>query len=93
VSGSRQRVEIRCARVPLLEVAPELRDVVERHDQSHDTLFILHDDTRLNATIDWLLRKGARIRAVTPQRVSLEDLFLATASAHGEVSADVRRSA
>jgi ABC-2 type transport system ATP-binding protein len=93
VSGSRQRVEIRCARVPLLDIAPELRDVVQRQDQSHDTLFILHDDTHLNQTIDWLLRKGARIRAVTPQRVSLEDLFLATASAHGEARLEVRRSA
>jgi ABC-2 type transport system ATP-binding protein len=93
VSGSCQRVEIRCARVPLLEVTPELRDLVQRQDQSHDTLFILHDDTRLNETIDWLLRKGARIRAVTPQRVSLEDLFLATASAHGEARLEVRRSA
>jgi len=93
VSGSRQRVEIRCARVPLLDVAPELNDVVQRQDQSHDTLFILHDDTRLNETIDWLLRKGARIRAVTPQRVTLEDLFLATATAHGEARLEVRRSA
>ena len=93
VSGSRQKVEIRCARVPLLEVTPELRDVVERLDQSHDTLFVLHDDTRLNPTIEWLLRKGARIRSVTPQRTSLEDLLVATANAHSEASHDERRSA
>ena len=93
VSGSRQRVEIRCARVPLLEVTPELRDVVERIDQSHDTLFVLHDDTHLNQTIEWLLRKGGRIRSVTPQRTSLEDLLVATANAHGETGHEDRRSA
>src|SRR5262245_44416509 len=65
VSGSPQRVEIRCARVPLLDVTPELRDVVERVDQSHDTLFVLHDDTRLNQTIEWLMRKGGGNRAGT----------------------------
>src|SRR5262245_18085535 len=93
VSGSRQRVEIRCGRVPLLEVAPELRDMVERIDQSHDTLFVVHDDTKLNETIDWLMRKGARIRSVTPQRASLEDLLVATARAHGEARHEERRSA
>jgi hypothetical protein len=93
VSGSRQKVEILCARAPLLEVTPELCDVVERLDQSHDTLFVLHDDTRLNQTIEWLLRKGAHIRSVTPQRTSLEDLLVATANAHGEAGHDERRSA
>jgi ABC-2 type transport system ATP-binding protein len=93
VSGSRQKVEIRCARVPLLDVTPELSDVVERLDQSHDTVFMLHDDTRLDQTIEWLLRKGARIRSVTPQRTSLEDLLVATVNAHGEAGHKVRRSA
>ena len=93
VSGTRQRVEIRCARVPLLEVTPELRDVLERQDHSHDTVFLLHDDARLNEAIDWLLRKGARLRAVTPQRTSLEELFLATARSQVEPRLEARRSA
>jgi len=97
VSGSRQRVEIRCAGVPLLEVQPELRDVLERQDHSHETVFMLHDDTRLNESIDWLLRRGALIRAVVPQRTSLEELFLNAAGAgegsKAEAPADDRRSA
>jgi ABC-2 type transport system ATP-binding protein len=93
VSDSRQRVEIRCARVPLLEVVPELRDVLTRQDHAHETVFVLEDDVRLNEVVEWLLRRGARIRAVTPQRTSLEDLFLAAAAARREARGEDRRTA
>ncbi len=93
VGGSRQRVEIRCAGTSLLEIVPELRDVLERQDHSHETLFLLDDDARLNEVIDWMLRNGARIRAVTPQRTSLEDLFLDAAGSGSEVPAGDRRIA
>ncbi len=97
VGGSRQRVEIRCAGVPLLEIGPELSDVLERQDHSHETVFLLGDDTRLNEVIDWLLRRGASIRAVTPQRTSLEDMFLEAAGTRADMRApgqvDDRRSA
>jgi len=97
VSGSRQRVEIRCAGVPLLEIPPGLGEVLKRQDHSHETVFMLHDDTRLNEAIDWLLRRGARIRAVAPQRTSLEDLFLDAARPKDgpkvEAQSDDRRSA
>jgi ABC-2 type transport system ATP-binding protein len=81
VSGSRQRVEIRCTNVPSLEMGPELRGVLERRNHAHETVFLLGDDTHLNQVIAWLLRAGALLRAVTPQRASLEELFLATAGA------------
>jgi hypothetical protein len=93
VGGSRQRVEIRCAGTPMLEIVPELRDVLERQDQSHETLFLLDDDARLDEVIGWMLRNGAHIRAVTPQRTSLEDLFLDAAGSRSEVPAGDRRSA
>ena len=90
VSGSRQRVEIRCTGVPLLEIGPELHDSLERRDHTHETVFLLDDDARLNQVIDWLLRKGAQIRAVSPQRTSLEDLFLDAAEARADAKADAR---
>ncbi|MGH7729908.1 MAG: ATP-binding cassette domain-containing protein [Candidatus Eiseniibacteriota bacterium] len=93
VSGSRQRVAIHCAGVPLLEIAPELRDVLERRDHSHETVFLLDDDLRLNEVMHWLLRRGATIRSVTPQRTSLEDLFLDAARARADARSDERRSA
>jgi ABC-2 type transport system ATP-binding protein len=93
VGGSLQRVEIRCTGVPLLEVPPSLSDVLERRDQSHETLFLLTDDTRLNQTIEWLLERGALIRGVAPQRTSLEDLFLDAVGERSEARCDERRTA
>ena len=94
VGGSRQRVEIRCSGAPTLEMAPELRGAVERRDRPYETAFLLGDDARLNETLAWLLRAGAEIRAVTPQRTTLEELFLAAAGhPAGEAADDERRSA
>jgi ABC-2 type transport system ATP-binding protein len=94
VSGSRQQVEIRCTGVPPLEIAPQLRGVLERRDRPHETAFLLDDDTRLDETLAWLLRSGAHVRAVTPQRATLEDLFLAAAvGALDESCPEQRRTA
>jgi ABC-2 type transport system ATP-binding protein len=94
VRGSRQQVEIRCTGVRPLEIVPELRDVVRRHDHPNETDFLLDDDTRLDETLAWLLRHGAQIRAVTPQRATLEELFLATAGGTvAEPSHQERKSA
>ena len=94
VGGSLQQVEIRCTQVTPLEIAPELRNALERRDRPHETVFVLSDDTRLNEAILWLLRAGARIRAVTPQRTSLEALFLATAeSGAADPESEERRTA
>jgi ABC-2 type transport system ATP-binding protein len=91
VGASRQRVEIRCTGVASLEIAPELQGVLERRDRPHESLFVLGDDARLDETLAWLLRHGVQIRAVTPQRATLEELFLATAAAAGEDSVIAER--
>jgi ABC-2 type transport system ATP-binding protein len=94
VSDTRQRVEIRCTRAAGLVVAPELSETLTRVDRPTETAFQLDDDARLNEVLAWLLRCGAEIRAVTPQRASLEQLFLATArEATGESMTAERRSA
>jgi ABC-2 type transport system ATP-binding protein len=94
VGGSRQQVEIRCTGVPSLEIAPDLRGVLERRDRPYETAFVLDDDTRLNETLAWLVRSGAQVRAVTPQRATLEDLFLAAAGSVADAaSPEERRSA
>jgi len=79
VGGSRQQIEIRCTGAAGLVIAPELASVLTRRDRPYETAFVLEDDARLNETLAWLLRCGAEVRAVTPQRASLEELFLATA--------------
>jgi ABC-2 type transport system ATP-binding protein len=93
VGGSRQQVEIRCTGVGTLEVPSELRGVLERRDRPYETAFLLGDDARLNRVLDWLLRHGAEIRAVTPQRATLEELFLATAAESQGNGQPRRRSA
>jgi len=80
VSDSAQRVEIRCTGRPVLEIPAGLSSVLERRDQPHETVFVLNDDTRLRETIAWLIGKQVELRAVTPQRATLEELFLATAA-------------
>ena len=94
VGASHQQVEIRCTVVPPFAPEPGLVGTVERRDRPHETSFLLHDDTRLGEMLAWLLRVGAQVRAVTPQRATLEELFLATAArADADAHADERRSA
>src|SRR5262245_43005291 len=81
VSDSQQQVEIRCTGISTVAVPVELSDWITRQDRPNETVFTVTDDTQLNLAIAWLLRAGAEIRAVTPQRASLEALFLATAEA------------
>ena len=86
----RDRVEIRCVGAPVLEVPPVWRDVLSRMEHPEGTAFVLTDDRRLNDVVTWLLRSGARLRGVTPQRATLEELFLASTQA--EAAPDARGS-
>jgi ABC-2 type transport system ATP-binding protein len=79
VQQGQSRVEIRCVGAPLLEVPATWRAVLTRAEHPEGTAFVLQDDTRLNEVVQWLLRSGATLRAITPQRSTLEDLFMAAA--------------
>jgi hypothetical protein len=74
----RDRVEIRCVGAPLVEVPVAWRSVLSRQEHPEGTSFLLADDARLNDVVQWLLKSGARLRGVTPQRATLEELFLET---------------
>jgi ABC-2 type transport system ATP-binding protein len=90
VSDSAQRVAIRCTGRPVLEIPPSFAAVIERRDQPHETVFDLSDDSRLREVIAWLISQQVELRAVTPQRATLEELFMATAersAMHGPTSA------
>ncbi len=97
VQDSPQRVEIRCSGLRGLEVPPSLTDCLEKHERPHETTLMLGDEQRLRQVLGWLLTTGAGVRAVTPHRASLEELFMATAegrAAAGDVAdARERRSA
>ncbi len=72
-------VEIRCVGAPVLEIPPAWRARLERHEHADGTAFQLSDATLLDEVVQWLMQHGVRLRAVTPQRASLEELFLAAA--------------
>jgi len=79
VQQGEQKIEIRCTGKPGLEVPPSLAVCLERRDRPHETVFVLSGDSRLPEVLSWLLQSGVDVRAVTPQRASLEELFMATA--------------
>ncbi len=93
VQDSAQRIEIRCAGAVDLQPPGALAALVERKQHPHETLLILSDETRLHETLGWLIAAGADVRAVTPQRGTLEELFMATAEQAGLGPAEARRSA
>ena len=76
MNEARNQVHIRCAGSPMGEMPAALRDCLEPREYPHETVFQLGDPTRLNEALDWLVRNGAGVRAVTPQRASLEELFM-----------------
>jgi ABC-2 type transport system ATP-binding protein len=88
VAAQQQRVEIRCVGAPLIELAARWRDRVARFELPEGTTFVLDDGRELNEVLAWLVGAGVAVRAVTPQRPSLEDFFLSVADAAAD-----RRSA
>lgn len=91
VEGGTPRVELRVAGHPLLELPSPLAGVLERRETSGDTVFTLHDPSRQQEALAWLVSRGVEVRSVTPVRGTLEDLFMAAAEG-AAIRAD-RRSA
>ncbi len=88
VEDGPQAVEIRCAAGALLEVPSRWAGQVSRTQRADESVFRVEDEARLGDVLGWLLQSGVPIRAVTPQRPTLESLFLAAAETEHE-----RRSA
>ena len=88
VEGGRQAVEIRCAPGAVVEIPHRWAGVVSRSQRGDEAIFHFADDALLQEALGWLLRSGVQVRAVTPQRPSLESLFLEAAAVERE-----RRSA
>jgi ABC-2 type transport system ATP-binding protein len=84
VDDGAQAVEIRCAPGAVLEIPQSWAGLVSRMQRADESVFRLEDETRLGDVLGWLLRAGTQVRAVTPQRPTLESLFLAAAEAERE---------
>jgi ABC-2 type transport system ATP-binding protein len=91
--GGGGRVELRCASLAVLELPASLRDVLTRSERTGETLFTLADPSRLQAVLAWLVQERVEVKAVTPQRQSLEQLFMAAAESSAMHAASERRSA
>jgi hypothetical protein len=70
-------VVIRCEGGPIVEIPPAWRGRLVRRPGGADSEFELSGGLEINAVLDWLLRSGVRVRAVSPQGSGLEELFLA----------------
>jgi len=79
VSDGPERVEIRCDGRPLIAIPPGLAPLLSRIERPEETAFVLEQGERLDDVLRWLLQAGVRVRAVTPQRSSLEDLYVEAA--------------
>lgn len=79
VQAASQKVEIRCAGDRVLEAPSALRNVVVRRERAHEVLLEVQDERQLGDVLAWLVQARVEVRSVTPQRATLEDLFIATA--------------
>jgi ABC-2 type transport system ATP-binding protein len=84
----RHSVEVHCSGVTMIEIPPAWGGQVTRRAVGDESTFVVEQEHLLNDVLAWLLRAGARVRSVAPQRSTLEELFLSAADARGE-----RRSA
>jgi ABC-2 type transport system ATP-binding protein len=93
VDESAGRVEVRCPGEPLVEIPAEWSGMLSRSQRPGETTFVLADPHRLQELLAWLVRQHITVKAVTPQRSTLEDLFLSTAQSAAIQGTFVRRSA
>ncbi len=93
VEGSAQRVEIRCAGSPLLELPPSLAGVLQRTSSLDESVFTLTEPARLQEVLAWLVQQRVEVLAVVPQRGTLEQLFMAAAESSAIRAERERRSA
>jgi ABC-2 type transport system ATP-binding protein len=98
VREAAQHVEVVCRVAPQSKLPGAWHSSVKLEKRGRGAMLTLDHEDMLSDVLSWLLRDGARITAVTPQRPSLEALLLAaaedTATLDSIVSADAdRRSA
>jgi len=78
--NSVERVTVRCLPPALFEWPSRWGETIERRELGEETELTLRDPARLDEVLETLVRLRASIRSVTPERASLETLFLAAAA-------------
>ena len=86
-----QHVEIACRVAGRAELPAAWRSTVRIERRGRGSLLVLEDEDQVGEVLAWLLRGGAQITSVTPQRPSLETLLLS--ATEGISTEEQRRSA
>lgn len=76
-------VVFRCGGPAMVELPAGWNAFLERRDRAGETEFTLRAPARTHEVLAWLLQSRLELRAMTPHRGSLEELFLAAAGASG----------
>ncbi len=96
VDGQESRVEVRVAGSPLLELPNAIASMLTREQRGGETLFTLQQPELVQPFLAMLVHHHAEVRAVTPQRSTLEQLFMAAAenaAIHATPATPAKRSA
>ncbi|MCC6347966.1 MAG: ABC transporter ATP-binding protein [Candidatus Eisenbacteria bacterium] len=93
MDDGRHPVEVRVEGAPVLELPAAWAGRVSRVERPGESVFTVGDGALLQAVIAHLVQSRAAIRAVTPLRASLEELFMAAAEGSALRAGDGRRSA
>jgi ABC-2 type transport system ATP-binding protein len=83
VAGGSHRVEIVVQGLSVVEIPVAWRDRMKFEQRASDQLFVIESDAMLDETLAWLVRAGAHIKSVTPQRANLESLLVAASESEG----------
>jgi ABC-2 type transport system ATP-binding protein len=81
-AGARS-VSIHCAGNPIVALPAAWGALVERRDRAGEIELITSETAMVDEVLKWALHSGLRVLAVTPQRASLEELFMAAAATAG----------
>ncbi len=93
VNGRARAVEIRVSGSPLVELPVAWQGVLQRTQRPEGAVFTLTDESRLQEVLAHFVQQRIEVRAVTPQRNTLEELFMAAAEGSAYTAPKERRSA
>jgi ABC-2 type transport system ATP-binding protein len=93
VNGQPGAIEVRVEGAPVFKLLGEWSDQVVIKRRPGETSLMLGDHARLQELLALLVQQRIVVRAVTPQRASLEELFMAAAKAAAIQAQPERRSA
>ena len=82
--GPSHRVEIACRGPVRLEIPARWRDVLRLEARGPAAMLVLEQEPMLAEVLAWVIGAGVQVTSVTPQRASLESLFLQTSEPVGE---------